>query len=176
MVVLAAPTPPTMYVRYALLLNGFLMFIWAPRVMEGKGVIRWAEGPRAVEKKTPFDLMIWRICGIWVACVGATCLQVGYMMGSEKAPFFTKLAHALAMQIAIVHFVETFIKYKAVGRRVGLAAFGNITLGSFLLIALLIDTSSFSRAWLLIPPAIMVDILEFYPATSSRSILTNPQG
>ena len=97
-------------------------------------------------------------------------------MGSEKTPFFTKLAHALAMQIAIVHFVETFIKYKAVGRRVGLAASGNITLGSFLLIALLIDTCSFSRAWLLILPAIMVGILEFYPATSSLSILTNPQG
>ena len=176
MVVLAAPTPPTMYVRYALLMNGLLMLIWAPRVIEGRGVIRWAEGPRAVEKKTPFDLMIWRICGIWVACVGATCLQVGYIMGSEKNPFFTKLANALAMQIAIVHFVETFIKYKAVGRRVGLAALGNITLGSFLLIALLIDTCSFSRAWLLILLAIMVGILEFYPATSSRSILTNPQG
>ena len=176
MVVLAAPTPPTMYVRYALLMNGLLMLIWAPRVIEGRGVIRWAEGPRAVEKKTPFDLMIWRICGIWVACVGATCLQVGYIMGSEKTPFFTKLAHALAMQIAIVHFVETFIKYKAVGRRVGLAALGNITLGSFLLIALLIDTCSFSRAWLLILLAIMVGIVEFYPATSSLSILTNPQG
>ena len=162
MVVLAAPTPPTMYVRYALLLNGVLMLTWAPRVIEGKGVIRWAEGPRAVEKKTPFDLMIWRICGIWVACVGATCLQVGYIMGSEKTPFFTKLAHALAMQIAIVHFVETFIKYKAVGRRVGLAASGNITLGSFLVIALLIDTSNFSRAWFLILPAIMVGLFEFY--------------
>ena len=86
-------------------------------------------------------------------------------MGYEKAPFFTKLAHALAMQVAIVHFVETFIKYKAVGRRVGLAALGNITLGSFLLIALLIDTSSFSRAWLLILPAIMVGIVECYGAT-----------
>ena len=63
-----------------------------------------------------------------------------------------------------------------VGRRVGLAACGNITLGSFLLVALLIDTSNCSRAWLLILPAIMVGILEFYPATSSLSILTNPQG
>ena len=29
----------------------------------GKEAIRRAEGPRAVEKKTPFDLMILRICG-----------------------------------------------------------------------------------------------------------------
>ena len=123
MVVLAAPTPSTEYVRIALLVNGLAMLSWAPRVMEGRGVIRWAEGPRAVEKKTPFDLMIWRICGIWVACVGATP-----------------------------------------GLCVGLAALGNITLGSFLLIALLIDTRSFSRAWLLILPAIMVGIVEFYPA------------
>ena len=45
---------------------------------------------------------------------------------------------------------------------VGLAAFGNITLGSFLVIALLIDTSNFSRAWFLILPAIMVGLFEFY--------------
>ena len=66
MVVLVTPTPSTSYVRLALLVNGFAMIAWAPVVAYGKEMIRRAEGPRAVEKKTSFDLMILRICGLWV--------------------------------------------------------------------------------------------------------------
>ena len=59
MVVLAAPTPSFSYVRLALFVNGFAMIAWAKHVFAyGKEMIRRAEGPRAVEKKTPFDLMI----------------------------------------------------------------------------------------------------------------------
>ena len=76
MVVLVAPTPSTEYVRIALLVNGVAMMLWAPVVLYGKEMIRRAEGPRAVEKKTPFDLMILRICGLWVFFAGSAWPRV----------------------------------------------------------------------------------------------------
>ena len=74
MVVLVTPTPSTSYVRLALLVNGCAMIAWSPVVAYGKEMIRRAEGPRALEKKTPFDIMILRICGLWVLFAGAACI------------------------------------------------------------------------------------------------------
>ena len=98
MVVLATPTPPTDYVRLALFVNGAAMIHWAPQVYAGKKIICWAEGPRAVEKKTPFDRMIWRICGMWVGFIGAMCMQVSYIMNFEKAPIIIRLANSFVFQ------------------------------------------------------------------------------
>ena len=143
MVVLVAPTPSTTYVRLALLVNGFAMIAWAPVVAYGKEMIRRAEGPRAVEKKTPFDLMILRICGLWVFFAGSACLAC------LDTP---KVAEQLASYLVVIHFTEVCLKHQAskyqasVGRRFFVeAASGNAILGCLLLAALALDYASKSR-------------------------------
>ena len=132
MVVLVAPTPSTSYVRLALFVNGFAMIAWAPVVAYGKEMIRRAEGPRAVEKKTPFDLMILRICGLWVFFAGGACLACA------STP---EVAEPLALLLVLVHFTEIFAKYKGlVDRRFFVeAASGNAILGCLLLAAIALD-------------------------------------
>ena len=132
MVVLVTPTPSTSYVRLALLVNGFAMIAWAPVVAYGKEMIRRAEGPRAVEKKSPFDLMILRICGLWVFFAGSACLACA------DTP---KVAEQLAFCLAMIHFTEICAKYKgSVDRRFFVeAASGNAILGCLLLAAIALD-------------------------------------
>ena len=132
MVVLATPTPSTEYVRLALLVNGFAMIAWAPVVAYGKEMIRRAEGPRAVEKKSPFDLMILRICGLWVFFAGGACLTCA------NTP---KVAEPLALYLVVVHFTEICVKYQgSVGRGFFVeAASGNAVLGCLSLAAIALD-------------------------------------
>ena len=132
MVVLVAPTQSTQYVRLALLANGVAMILWAPVVAYGKEMIRRAEGPRALEKKTPFDLMILRICGLWVFFAGGACLACA------STP---EVAEPLALLLVLVHFTEIFAKYKGlVDRRFFVeAASGNAILGCLLLAAIALD-------------------------------------
>ena len=132
MVVLVAPTPSTGYVHLALLVNGCAMIAWAPVVAYGKEMIRRAEGPRAVEKKTPFDLMILRICGLWVLFAGCACIACA------KTP---KAAESLALNLVVIHFTEIYVKYQgSVGRRFFVeAASGNAILGCLLLAAIALD-------------------------------------
>ena len=133
MVVLVTPTPSTSYVRLALLVNGFAMIAWAPVVAYGKEMIRRAEGPRAVEKKTPFDLMILRICGLWVFFAGSACLACA------NAP---KVAEPLALNLVVIHFLEVYVKYRgSVGRGFFVeAASGNAVLGCLSLAAIALDS------------------------------------
>ena len=132
MVVLAAPTPPTEYVRLALLVNGVALFLWAPVVVYGKEMIRRAEGPRALEKKTPFDMMILRICGLWVAFAGVVCLVCAHT---------PEVAGLLALYLVSTHFLEVYVKYRAsVDRGFFVeAASGNAILGCLLLAAIALD-------------------------------------
>ena len=132
MVVLVTPTPSTQYVRLALLVNGFAMIAWAPVVAYGKEMIRRAEGPRAVEKKTPFDLMILRICGLWVFFAGSACLACA------DTP---KVAEQLASYLVVIHSTEICLKHHgSVGRRFFVeAASGNAILGCLLLAAIALD-------------------------------------
>ena len=138
MVVLVAPTPSTEYVRLALLVNGCAMIAWAPVVAYGKEMIRRAEGPRAVEKKTPFDLMILRICGLWVFFAGSACLACA------STP---EVAEPLALYLVVVHFLEVCLKYQgSVGRGFFVeAASGNAILGCLSLAAIALDYASKSR-------------------------------
>ncbi len=135
MVVLVAPTPSTSYVRLALFVNGFAMIAWAPVVAYGKEMIRRAEGPRAVEKKTPFDLMILRICGLWVFFAGCACIACA------DTP---KVAEQLASYLVVVHFTEICVKYRAsVDRGFFVeAASGNAILGCLSLAAIALDSKA----------------------------------
>merc|ERR1712153_172095 len=61
--------------RIALASNGVLMFAWS-FVLFFKHYALWAkgEGRKVADSKTKFDVMIWRIVGLWVAFVGLTCM------------------------------------------------------------------------------------------------------
>ena len=111
MVVLAPPPAPAKFVnlvQLALLANGAAMIFWSFFVFKHTDIVRWAEGRQAVENKTPFDAMIWRICGLWVFFAGSVCLNF------SSTPV---VAQHLAVNLVIVHFVETYVKWLAVGPR-----------------------------------------------------------
>ena len=63
--------------RIALATNGVAMFMWS-FILFFKHYALWAkgEGRKAADRKTKFDVMIWRIVGLWVAFVGLACLFV----------------------------------------------------------------------------------------------------
>ena len=107
------------------------MIFWSFFVFRHTDIVRWAEGRQAVENKTPFDAMIWRICGLWVFFAGSVCLQF------STTPV---VAQHLAVTLAVVHSVETYVKWLAVGRRVNVAAGGNIFLGGVAFVALVLDS------------------------------------
>ena len=136
MVVLVPPPAPAKFVnlvQLALLANGAAMIFWSFFVFRHTDIVRWAEGRQAVENKTPFDAMIWRICGLWVFFAGSVCLNF------SSTPV---VAQHLAVNLVIVHFVETYVKCLAVGRarRATVAAAGNLFLGSVAFAALVVDS------------------------------------
>ena len=130
MVVLAPPPePPLEYVAAVLCINGGAMIAWARYVFKHKGIIEGIEGPRAIEKKTELDAMIWKILSFWMVCVGVMCILVA------DSP----LAPQAAMLVATVHFVEMYFKSQAADRKIRQAGFGNMILGFLLVVTLLID-------------------------------------
>ena len=134
MVVLVPPPAPAKFVnlvQLALLANGAAMIFWSPFVFRHTDIVRWAEGRQAVENKTPFDAMIWRICGLWVFFAGSVCLQF------STTPV---VAQNLAVYLVGIHSVETYVKWLAVGRRATVAAAGNIFLGGVAFVALVLDS------------------------------------
>jgi len=130
MVVLAPPPAPRLEaVAVILCINGGAMLAWAKHVFLHKGIIEGIEGPRAIEKKTELDAMIWKILSFWMACVGVMCIVVAD----------TPVASQAAMLVATAHFVEMYFKSQAADRKIRRAALGNMILGSLLVVALLID-------------------------------------
>ena len=75
--------------------------------------------------------MIWRICGLWVFFAGVVCLQF------SSTPV---VAQHLAVYLVVVHNVETYVKWLAVGRRATVAASGNLFLGGVAFVALVLDS------------------------------------
>ena len=117
------------YVAAVLCINGGAMIAWARYVFKHKGIIEGIEGPRAIEKKTELDAMIWKILSFWMVCVGVMCILVA------DSP----LAPQAAMLVATVHFVEMYFKSQAADRKIRQAGFGNMILGFLLVVTLLID-------------------------------------
>ena len=102
------------------------------------------EGREAVAKKTKFDVMIWRITGLWVGFTGFTCLFVTDLPSgfwSRRCGFSRdalKVTWApLACLLAATHAIETWVKYQALGSRVLKGSTGNIVLGGLALAALI---------------------------------------
>jgi len=136
--------------RIALASNGVLMFAWS-FVLFFKHYALWAkgEGRKVADSKTKFDVMIWRIVGLWVAFVGLTCMFVTDVPGgfwSSRWGFSPEhlqvLWSPLASLVAVTHAVETWVKYQALGPK-GVSAWlkgasGNIFLGTLCLLAVIL--------------------------------------
>ena len=131
MVVLAPPPAPAAfdYVSIALCINGGVMLAWAKHVFIHTGFIERIEGPRAIEKKTPLDAIIWKICAFWMSCVGAMCISFA------SSPYNSRVA----MLVATTHFVETYFKFQAPNGEIQKFGYGNVTLGALLIVTLLMD-------------------------------------
>ena len=134
--------------RIALATNGVAMFMWS-FILFFKHYALWAkgEGRKAADCKTKFDVMIWRIVGLWVAFVGLACLFVTDVPSgfwSTRWGFSPGDLHViwspLACLVAITHAIETWVKYEALGTvsRCLRGASGNIFLGGFCLLAVIL--------------------------------------
>jgi|EP00979_Chaetoceros_neogracilis_P011792 hypothetical protein len=132
------------YLRPAIAINGIMMLLWSPFLFfRHLHIISKIEGRTAAARKTKFDVMIWRITGLWVAFVGVTCLFVtdvptGFW-SSRVRDFSPEALHVtwspIAFLIVITHTIETWCKYDA-GCLSG--AKGNMMLGGLSLVALLL--------------------------------------
>lgn len=131
MVVLVPPPAPATfdYVTIALCINGGAMLAWANHVFKHKAIIERIEGPRAMEKKTPLDAIIWKICAFWLACAGAMCILVAD----------TPAASRVAMLLATTHFAEMYFKFQAASEGIRSAGLSNMALGTLLIVTLLLD-------------------------------------
>jgi len=131
--------------RLALGINGALMLAWSPVLFfSHKSIIGTVEGRKVAANKTKFDVMIWRITGLWVAFTGLTCLFVTDIPSAFwssrygfSADSLQVLWSPLACLVAATHAVETVVKFEALGPGVLKGASGNIFLGTIAAGALL---------------------------------------
>ena len=60
---------------YGLVLNGLLMTVFRLFLFFGNSsIIATIEGKAVAAQKTPADIMIWRIGGLWLACIWLICI------------------------------------------------------------------------------------------------------
>lgn len=132
--------------RAALGINGAAMLAWSPVLFfRHKNIIGKVEGRQVADTKTKFDIMIWRITGLWVAFTGLSCLFVtdvpsGFWSSSWGfSPEALQVVWSpLACLVVATHAMETAVKYEALGSGVWKGAAGNIVLGALSLAALLL--------------------------------------
>ena len=109
---------------YGLVLNGLLMTVFGLFLFFGNSnIIATTEGKAAADQKTPADIMIWRIVGLWVTCTGVICLLVtDFPTGfwSSRWAFDSTLIEALWRPLAgllvITHAIEIGVKWVALNR------------------------------------------------------------
>merc|ERR1712218_8571 len=127
-------------------INGVVMFAFGfVLFFNHRSLIAGSEGRHAADSKTVFDVMIWRIVGLWVSMVGLTCLLAADLPGGLWSSLWGFGPNALqamwpplCFMLFFFHTVETGIKRAAVGSRFWSAASGNIVLGLIALAALLV--------------------------------------
>ncbi|CAJ1396195.1 unnamed protein product [Effrenium voratum] len=133
--------------RAALAFNGALMLLWSPVLFFNMEMMWKAmEGRKAAQAKTAFDVMIWRICALWVACTGLVCLFASDVpsgfwtarWGVEPA-LLEAVRRPLGWLCVCMHGIEVCVKYAAVGAKVTQAASGNVVLAGCILVALLLE-------------------------------------
>ena len=109
---------------YGLVLNGVLMTVWSFVLFFGSSsMVAAIEGKEAAAHKTPADIMIWRIVGLWVACIGLICLFVtDFPTGFWSSRWaFDKVLMEMAWRplaglLVITHTIEVGVKWIALNR------------------------------------------------------------
>jgi len=132
------------FLRPAIVVNGAFMLAWSPFLFfRHLNIISKVEGRKVAAKKTKFDVMIWRITGLWVAFVGLTCLFVtdvpnGFWSsrwGFSSPEALEVVWSPLAYLLLTTHTIETWVKYDAGALS---DAKANIFLAGISLVALLL--------------------------------------
>jgi hypothetical protein len=129
----------------ALAFNGIAMVSWGLNLFfRYDRVIAKIEGKKTAATKTKADVMIWRICGLWVIFAGGSCLFVtdyAYFFALTDAVTATAgldvIRRPLAWLSVAIHAVEVGVKYEALGPSgVWKGASGNIVLALVMLVGL----------------------------------------
>jgi len=136
---LAAP-----FLRLAIVINGAFMLPLGPYLFfRHLGVISGVEGSEVAAKKTNFDVMIWRLTGLWVTFVGLMSFVVTDVPNgfwSIRWGFSPKALEVvwspLVYLLLITHTIETWVKHDA---GVLSMATVNIFLAGISLVALLLS-------------------------------------
>ena len=137
---------------YGLVLNGVLMTMLSLFLFFGNSnMIATIEGKDVAARKTPADIMIWRIVGLWVACTGLMCLFVtdfptGFWSSrwAFDAALLKVLWRPLACLLVVTHAIEIGVKWVALNRGPNgifmwlRGAAGNMVLAIMLLVGLLL--------------------------------------
>jgi hypothetical protein len=135
----------------ALAFHGGAMVVWGFFLFARHDiVVAKIEGKKAAATKTRADVMIWRICGLWVMLSGFACLlttEYCYTLlvveSQDDARHDPSASiwqqRPLAWLLVTMHTMEVGVKYQALGPslvRVWDGTRGNIVLATVLLLGL----------------------------------------
>lgn len=138
----------------ALAFHGLAMIAWGFFLLVRHGiVVAQIEGKKAAATKTKTDVMIWRICGLWVMMSGFACLlmtdywynllvagsETGQDARHDPSESIIWQQRPLAWLLVTMHTIEVGVKYQALGpslARVWNGTRGNIVLATVLLLGL----------------------------------------
>lgn len=128
----------------ALALNGTVMALFGPTLFFGNGnMVAKLEGKMAAAKKTKVDVMIWRLCGLWVTFAGGACLLATDIFFQGEEIKIRDWQWPLACLAVAIHMTEVVVKYQALGNSYAKfvrVASGNVALALVLAAGLLSDS------------------------------------
>ena len=113
-----------LFVYYTLYSIALLFCLFSLFLFFGNSsIIATIEGKAVAAQKTPADIMIWRIVGLWLACIGLICLFVtDFPTGfwSSRWAFDNMLIKVvwrpLACLLIMTHTIEIGVKWIALNR------------------------------------------------------------
>lgn len=135
---------------FALTLNGSAMIFWGVFLFARYDiVVAKIEGKKMAATKSKADIMIWRICGLWVMFSGFACLFVtdyyyfwfaaAVTTGHDDTMYYENCQLPLALLAVTMHTIEVGVKYQALGPSLATVwdgTRGNIVLASVLFVGL----------------------------------------
>lgn len=109
------------------------------------------DGKKAAATKTKADVMIWRLCGLWVTFAGGACLLATDYVHATIGKSSTTVVNyidwqwPLACLAVAIHTTEIGVKYHALGhsfKQFFDGAKGNMAMVTVLIVGLMVSGSS----------------------------------